>query len=1386
MEAQRLIGNVETIPRAGAELYGWAGSSPNVYRVGGGKTVSNLSGNRIRGGIPTEIGRLSVLHHLLLSSNNLSKKIPTEMGNLTALQQLDLGNNTLAGAIPTELGNLKSAHNLCLDSNSLSGPVVKELCGLPELVSLSIKHNRLSGGIPTEIASLTRLSIMDLATNQLTGPIPSELGALSQIQYTLLADNSLSGAIPAAVLELPELVAFAAQQNRLIGPLPFDSLAPRANPSALLHLNLGNNSLTGVLPSSLCASSLVTVLLVNNNLLRGSIPSCFGSLRRLRLLALNHNRLSGPVPSQLCGMRNLSQLYLGHNSLTQVVPPCIWDGAALSQLRELNLESNRLEGTLPSTFSPSLRTLELHQNRLNGEVPPALGNYTPLLATLTLDLNRFSCALPMEVRSGAYAPGAEVRVLTGNQFACWPQLLRAAGRCRGGAAGTGLACVDQDATLYACGTSPYWGPLAMQACGALLMAGSILWSWRRCRLSGEVARWWRGGSHERCPSDAVEGGAPSPGHNGEEGARFNLHLAKRARLLARSAVAALEAAAAAVVFVPVVYYFASSDFYCQYFEGYSLALKDPSWDTLAALLVAVAALSAGGLVVLWRPRWWWWPSNWREPDETHHAGGEGLAIDGGLGGPGHPRRSMALPTLDPDLQAPLLAPQTASTEGPQVENGAPALHVGHVDGISGNLTIVPDPSLSSLTPQAQHPGAHATALRIRLGMSMLLVTAYWAVALGLCAGGNVVYVLVVAVVEWGGTPEGGLAFTTRLSQSFMLRGVVQLGMAMMKTLTVTVGAPLVAARSARHMAVLAGTVPGTVRFMRRKRRLKAVLTTLLNAFGLVLVPCAALMCFDKRCFGNVAYARIKGQQYESRSFVGALNPFCAGSFADSSSRAAAKCCMDSHLEPSIHDACIQWHQTQLLVGDHTLRYPRAQMSDLSECTSALVEAYAPIMLLWLSMSLCLDAVKLALPLAVSRRLPVVLYRWLGIATIAGRPLDAVQVHPPVSVDSQPLDAASGRPLAPGGGQSPDAAPTRPPAPGGGRALDAAPAYAPEPEVGRLLDAVPAHPHPAAGNNSVWAQPATHKQPISMAGPACAPRAQHAPRLERIGIVTSVASSEPAVQPGALGAASSEPAVQPGALGAASSEPAVQPGALGAASSEPAVQPGLLKGVSCETGEGALPEAVSCARSTQNCNGSENVPDTQVYYSNGAAVETSQTSSQAALPDACRSAVHNEVLIGECRMDRSITRAQVGDANDGKGADNATLTHDAHNKQMSGRQHLWTGDLQLIQDSHDMIMASHQHLLSIVLVTLTFGVAMPLLACVAVFSICAEVLVRLHYLGRMQVLLASTRVEYERYIAIQTEIPMTCRLVVAFAALLFWCVCCSLQKFNGGWLDIWSL
>ncbi len=141
----------------------------------------------------------------------------------------------------------------------------------------------------------------------------------------------------------------------------------------VINIQLGNNGISGQLPSSLKNLTCLQQIYLNNNNISGTINQQFEHLNELKLLNLSFNKLRGKL----------------NNSLV-----------TLSSLEELNLSANRFSGNLPNWFDslPNLRSISLYNNQFSGSIPGSIFN-TPKLQDLTLTDNNLSGVIPTTLQN---------------------------------------------------------------------------------------------------------------------------------------------------------------------------------------------------------------------------------------------------------------------------------------------------------------------------------------------------------------------------------------------------------------------------------------------------------------------------------------------------------------------------------------------------------------------------------------------------------------------------------------------------------------------------------------------------------------------------------------------------------------------------------------------------------------------------------------------------------------------------------------------------------------------------------------------------------------------------------------------------------------------------
>ena len=274
-----------------------------------------LYSNGISGTLPATVGKLANLNNLNLAGNQMSGTLPPALitspawrgiiGELvTTNPSLYVSGNALSGTLPTQLGRIRSENGwfYCGDDGRVEGGRRSTdlfdyrntphscpcgtcfYCGchLPrQLAHLYANDVALSGTLPTELGMLEPESqtVFEPAGHPLTR-LRTTTRLTGRLEQLHLAENSLSGFLPPHLAHLTALQHLDLRNNMLSGTIPDEVRADEANTinhdvkgrSQLRMMNLENNYLSGSVPPSLheCAALIDLFRSMKHNLLEQS------------------------------------------------------------------------------------------------------------------------------------------------------------------------------------------------------------------------------------------------------------------------------------------------------------------------------------------------------------------------------------------------------------------------------------------------------------------------------------------------------------------------------------------------------------------------------------------------------------------------------------------------------------------------------------------------------------------------------------------------------------------------------------------------------------------------------------------------------------------------------------------------------------------------------------------------------------------------------------------------------------------------------------------------------------------------------------------------------------------------------------------------------------
>ncbi|PPD80708.1 hypothetical protein GOBAR_DD22372 [Gossypium barbadense] len=460
---------------------------PNFLEISSRLVSLSLRYYNLSGHFPTEILLSPKIQSIDISANDqLMGQLPEFPAN-NALQSFSLYLTNFSGKLPQSIGNLKFLTDLELNYCNFFGPIPSSIANLSHLVKLHLEGNKLSRSIHSSLFTLPSLKILYLGENQLVGKIDEFPNASSSlIQELHIGNNYLTGPIPKSILQLPKpellhirgnsfscmkldmfvqlnnlrtllldnISLLMESDNRSLTFPQLGSLMLRScnltefpefikRQDKLVHLDLSNNHIHGVVPNWLLKSSLSSLHLSFNVIdfpkklplsdanfsfpvLRGlSLGSCnisafpefLKSQENLGYLVLSNNKISGAIPNWVW-KKSLRYLFLANNhlsSLDQLLPNQSSTSSQTSLTRPIcNLSQIKFSGELSINFlqATRLRSLKIGGNKLEGKLSRSLAN-CKALEVLDLGNNMVHNTFPFWLEK---LPSLKVLILRANRF----------------------------------------------------------------------------------------------------------------------------------------------------------------------------------------------------------------------------------------------------------------------------------------------------------------------------------------------------------------------------------------------------------------------------------------------------------------------------------------------------------------------------------------------------------------------------------------------------------------------------------------------------------------------------------------------------------------------------------------------------------------------------------------------------------------------------------------------------------------------------------------------------------------------------------------------------------------------------------------------------------
>ncbi|XP_050279757.1 receptor-like protein 6 isoform X4 [Quercus robur] len=420
------------------------------------------------GSYPTFLPNRTQITFLDLSHSNFGGQFPWSLLYFEVLTYLDLSYNNFTGQLPTNLTQIFSSNNssnsqlvnkiasnlevLILSGNLLNGTIPSWVYTIPSLRYLDLGYNQFTGHIGD--FQHNSLVVLLLNNNNLSGPLPLSISKLVSLRYLFVSFNNLSGNVESKIFFKLENLEYLAMSNNPLLSLSSFTFATNILPK-IVSLQLSSSNITEI-PHFLQTAEYIETLDLSNNKIKGNIPKWFlevgkDSLSYLNLsynsltsvghlpwknlgfldfrsnlfqgslpvpplgisfFSVSRNNITGQISSSFCNLSSIEYLDLSYNHLSNMIPPCFRNFS--DNLRDLDLQNNSLNGTLPMKFAKGcrLRSLKLNGNHFEGSLPQSLVCCRKL-EVLDFGNNKINSTFPLWLET---LPELRVLILRSNYF----------------------------------------------------------------------------------------------------------------------------------------------------------------------------------------------------------------------------------------------------------------------------------------------------------------------------------------------------------------------------------------------------------------------------------------------------------------------------------------------------------------------------------------------------------------------------------------------------------------------------------------------------------------------------------------------------------------------------------------------------------------------------------------------------------------------------------------------------------------------------------------------------------------------------------------------------------------------------------------------------------